>query len=145
MTEDDDNKNNNNKMMMMMIMIIIIIIIITMIIIMEASEKESGSRQGLNWDVVLGEEEATCVPSGTCGQPPVTRHCHYNNSQLWWTSVWPSSSQGQISAALLITDPHSPVSCECLSGKSKSVCAHAHTHAHTHTCTHCHDGHDTRF
>jgi len=39
--------------------------------IREASEEQSSSRQGLNWDVVLEEEEeATCMPSSTCGHPP---------------------------------------------------------------------------
>jgi hypothetical protein len=37
----------------------------------EASEMQSSSRQGLNWDIVLEEEEeeATCMPSSTCGHP----------------------------------------------------------------------------
>jgi len=51
---------------------IIITTTIIIIIIMEASQGESSSRQRLNWDVVLVEVEATCMPSGTCGHPPVT-------------------------------------------------------------------------
>ena len=101
--------------MMMMIIIIIILVIVEA----AASEEQSSSRQVLNWDVVLGGGGGNLPALWYLWSPSMFRvtflsqaERHYHNSQLWWTSVWPSSSQGQISAALLITDPHSLVSGE---------------------------------